>query len=330
LVIVAPASANTINRFVSGDGSSLITALFLAHDWTKPYLIAPAMNTKMYLHPATQNSIKKLKKWGVKVLDSITGYLACGDVGVGKLLEPDLIFEEIEKALKPQKKNISILITSGGTKEKIDDIRFVANMSTGNTGATIANYLINNGYDVTFLHAKDSILPKMDCNKIEYENFNDLNNELSKQLSQNNFDVVIHLAAVSDYSVSEIKLSNENYYLPLSKKIKSDEETIELKLKKNFKIIQRIKSYSVNKNLILFGFKLVSGNSETEAIASVNSLFESANTDFVILNDFANRDKSIQNNFRIFSQVKELSKSTTSAELSKTISNLILNKKGIK
>jgi len=170
----------------------------------------------------------------------------------------------------------------------------------------------------------------MDCNKIEYENFNDLNNELSKQLSQNNFDVVIHLAAVSDYSVSEIKLSNENYYLPLSKKIKSDEETIELKLKKNFKIIQRIKSYSVNKNLILFGFKLVSGNSETEAIASVNSLFESANTDFVILNDFANRDKSIQNNFRIFSQVKELSKSTTSAELSKTISNLILNKKGIK
>lgn len=330
LVIVVPATANTINRFVSGDGNSLISALFLAHDFTKPYLIVPAMNTKMYLHPATQNSIKVLKEWGVKILDSDYGYLACGDEGVGKLLNPDIIFEEIEKALKPQKKNISVLITSGGTKENIDDIRFIANMSTGKTGASIANYLISDGFDVAFLHAKDSVIPEMDCTKIEYVNFNDLNNELALQLSQNNFDAVIHLAAVSDYSVSEIKLSNENYALPLTKKIKSDEETIEIKLKKNFKIIERIKSYSVNKNIILIGFKLVSGNSESEKMSSVNSLFDSADADFIVLNDFSNRSQSVQSNFRIFTHEIELTNAESSLELAQTISDLILNKKGIK
>jgi len=330
LVIVAPASANTINHFASGDGNSLITALFLAHDFNKPYLIAPAMNTKMYMHPATQNSIRTLKEWGVKILDSDNGYLACGDTGVGKLLEPDIIFEEIEKTLKPKKKNISVLITSGGTKENIDDVRFIANISTGNTGAAIANHLISDGFDITFLHAKDSTLPKLDCHKVEYFSFSDLNNELKKLLSQNNFDAIIHLAAVSDYSVSEIKLLDENYSLPLSKKMKSEEETIELKLKKNFKIIERLKSYSSNKNIILLGFKLVSGNSESEKINSVNALFTNTQSDYVVLNDFSNRSQSVQSNFRIFTNEKELNKVESSLELAKIISNLILKKKGIK
>ena len=330
LVLLAPATANTINKLASGDGANLLTSLFLAHDWSTPYLIAPAMNTKMYLHPATQNSIKILKKWGVKVLDADTGYLACGDEGVGKLLDPEKIFTEIEKTLNRERKRISILITSGGTKENIDDVRFISNMSTGNTGASIANYLLSEGYDVTFLYAKDSIKPDANCNMIEYISFEDLNREIEQQLSQNNFDVVIHLAAVSDYSVSEIKIGDEKLSLPLVKKIKSDDDSIEIRMKKNFKIIDRIKSYSKNKNIVLFGFKLVRGIDESEKNNSVNSLFNSAEADFIVLNDFANRSQSIQSGFRIFEKNNELSTAGSVLDLAKTINDLILTKKEIK
>ena len=86
VVVLAPATANTLNRLAQGLADDLIGALFLAHDWKKPYLIAPAMNTNMYQHPATQNSIKTLQAWGVNMLATSEGYLACGDEGQGKML----------------------------------------------------------------------------------------------------------------------------------------------------------------------------------------------------------------------------------------------------
>ncbi len=325
IIVLAPATANTINAFASGSGSNLVNTLFLAHDFSKPYLIAPAMNTKMFLHPATQNSLATLKKWGISILDSDSGYLACGDTGIGKLLNPDIIFDEIEKNLKPKKKNISVLITSGGTKENIDDVRFIANMSTGNTGATIANYLFSDGYDITFLHAKDSKIPKANCNILEYISFNDLNSEIKRLLSNNNYDVVIHLAAVSDYSVSELRASSKTYELPLSKKLKSNNNNLELVLKKNFKIIEKIKSYSQNKNIALIGFKFVSNNSDLEITNSVNTLFDNAGSDFVVLNDFKNRTNSIQSDFKIFDKDKNFSNHKSVLNLAKEISKLIEN-----
>ncbi len=325
IIVVAPATANTINAFASGSGSNLVNTLFLAHDFSKPYLIAPAMNTKMFLHPATQNSLATLKKWGISILDSDSGYLACGDEGIGKLLNPDIIFDEIEKRVKPKKKNISVLITSGGTKENIDNVRFIANMSTGNTGATIADYLFSDGYDITFLHAKDSKTPKVDCSIFEYISFNDLNSEIKRLLLNNNYNVVIHLAAVSDYSVSELRTSSKTYKLPLSKKLKSNNNNLELVLKKNFKIIEKIKSYSQNKSITLIGFKFVSNNSDLEITNSVNTLFDNAGSDFVVLNDFKNRTNSIQSNFKIFDKNKNFSNHKSVLDLAKEISKLIEN-----
>ncbi len=325
IIVVAPATANTINAFASGNGSNLVNTLFLVHNFSKPYLIAPAMNTKMFLHPATQNSLTTLKKWGISVLDSDSGYLACGDEGIGKLLNPDIIFDEIEKRVKSKKKSISVLITSGGTKENIDDVRFIANMSTGNTGASIAEYLIAQGFDVTFLHAKNSKIPKANCNILEYISFNNLNLEIKNLLSNNKYDVVIHLAAVSDYSVSELRTSSKTYKLPLSKKIKSNNNNLELVLKKNFKIIDKIKSYSQNKNITLIGFKFVSNNSDLEITNSVNTLFDNAGLDFVVLNDFKNRTNSIQSDFKIFDKKKNFSNHKSVLDLAKEVSKLIEN-----
>ncbi|HEX4924910.1 MAG TPA: flavoprotein [Bdellovibrionales bacterium] len=98
LAIVAPASANTINSLAAGLAQDAVGALFLAYDLKKPYLIAPAMNSQMLAHPATQASLSKLRAWGVNVLETDSGNLACGDVGEGRLLEPEKIFASIQAA----------------------------------------------------------------------------------------------------------------------------------------------------------------------------------------------------------------------------------------
>ena len=129
LTIVIPADANTINKFANGIADNLVTLLFIAQDFSKPYLIAPAMNTNMFKHPATQKSLKTLEKWGVKVLPTASGYLACGDEGVGKLMEPDKIYDAIINELtKANSKRKKILITGGGTKENIDGVRYIVNL----------------------------------------------------------------------------------------------------------------------------------------------------------------------------------------------------------
>jgi phosphopantothenoylcysteine decarboxylase/phosphopantothenate--cysteine ligase len=119
LVLVAPATANYINKIASGVGDDLLTTLFLAHDFNKPFLIAPAMNTKMYLHPVTQNSITLLKKLGIEILETASGVLACGEIGSGRLLEPDLIFKEVEKSLSSINATTSSKIVPTSKKLKV-------------------------------------------------------------------------------------------------------------------------------------------------------------------------------------------------------------------
>jgi phosphopantothenoylcysteine decarboxylase/phosphopantothenate--cysteine ligase len=99
LAIVCPATANIMNKFAAGIGDDYISTIFLACDFSKPYLIAPAMNRNMWAHPATRRSVKTLESWGVKMLGTGKGYQACGDIGEGRLLEPDAIYKEIIKNL---------------------------------------------------------------------------------------------------------------------------------------------------------------------------------------------------------------------------------------
>ena len=154
-VVVAPATANFINKIANGFADDLASTLFLAHDFKKPFIVAPAMNTKMYEHPQTQVSIKRLKEIGVTILEAGSGILACGEVGYGKLLEPEIMIEEIEKILKhppttpptpASKQNLPrILITGGGTVEKIDDVRSLTNSSSGETAISLAKYFYDLG-----------------------------------------------------------------------------------------------------------------------------------------------------------------------------------------
>lgn len=335
LTIVCPATANTINKLAAGISDNLLTSLFLAHDRTKPYLIAPAMNTLMFDHPATQASLSKLKEWGVQILPTAEGYLACGDTGTGKLLEPDVIFEYILSALKKneskEKSKLKILITSGGTKENIDGVRYLSNLSTGKTGAAIAEYFSGNFHEVFFAHAENSVLPKFDCKLLPYFSFDALNKRLKSLLSNESFHAVIHLAAVGDYSVESIEVNGKKNKLPLSKKLDSSGKKLTIELIRNEKIINHLKEYSKNKDLILIGFKLTNTQNEKERIAAVAKLFEDADCNAVVLNDKRDRDeKDQQKNFMLFSQAYKSDACQTVEELAQKIETIILNMNELK
>lgn len=285
LVLVAPATANYINKIAAGIGDDLLTTLFLSHDFSKPFVIAPAMNTKMYLHPTTQASLAKLKSYGIEILETASGVLACGEVGYGKLLDPQLIVAEVEKRIS-QNLNVTkiipvgqtcvkkVLITSGGTTEPIDDIRSITNTSTGKTAAYLADQLTEAGVDIHFLHAKNSAKPLLQTQMSQFTTFSEFNDRLTDILQRSSFDAVIQMAAVSDYSVVQ-----------QPGKLSSDASEIHLSLKKNDKLINRIKA--LNPNTKLIGFKLTSSATEEVIEEKVQKLFADANCDYIVQNDWS-------------------------------------------
>ncbi|MFZ3231233.1 MAG: bifunctional phosphopantothenoylcysteine decarboxylase/phosphopantothenate--cysteine ligase CoaBC [Pseudobdellovibrio sp.] len=326
LILVAPATANYINKVAYGLGDDLLTTLFLAHDFKKPFLIAPAMNTMMYLHPTTQESINKLKSYGVEILETASGVLACGEVGYGRLLDPPLIVQEVENYLAltvphtiTSNKNdssvnyISILITSGGTSEPIDDVRMITNKSSGKTAAFLVDQFIQSGIKVDYLHAKTAALPNADCEKIEFESFNDFQIKFKKQLQSKNYSWVIHAAALSDYSVDRAM-----------GKISSDLNNLQINLKKNPKIINEIKILSPQSKLI--GFKLTSGASAETINLKVSQQFINAHCDFVVQNDLQEIEKG-NHFFNIFNSNLECKLAANKQELSYYLLTKILQER---
>ncbi len=329
--IVCPASANTINKMANGIADNLLTSLFMAHNWSKPYLLAPAMNTSMYNHPATQESLVKLSNWGVEVLPVAEGNLACGDIGRGKLLEPDEIYQKIMEVLEKRNqtgKRQKIVITSGGTRENIDGVRFISNLSTGKTGAALAEYFSRRNYEVTIIHAHDSIQPMVNCKKIKFSSFDDLNEILKNLLSTNSYDAVIHLAAVSDFFPVSLEINKQIFELPMQKKLDSDAESLTISFRKNFKIVERLKSYSINNNLLVVAFKLTTGAAVSERIGAIQKLFDNSKVDFIVSNDSSDRiGNHVQTNFKIYNRELKPIDCATFNELSKELEKIIAGTK---
>lgn len=328
IIVVCPASANTINKMANGIADNLVTSLFLAHTWDKPFLIAPAMNTAMYKHPATQKSLRELERMGVKVLPTIEGYLACGDVGEGKLLDPDLIYEYICQSLNESVKSKagSVLITSGATRESIDGVRFISNISTGRTAASIAKHLIKQHYDITFLHGVNSLKPEFGSNNLQFSDFRSLEEKLKQLLSNNHYDYVIHAAAVSDYTIDEIQTGSKSISASNIMKINSGIDTLTLKLKPTYKLLNKLKDLSLNKKVKVFGFKFSAEKDIKNSKLQVNKLFASSNADFVILNHLTDRDnEGQQNNFYIYDKKKLIYKAERPENLADKIEKLFTN-----
>lgn len=301
LILVAPATANSINKMAAGLADDLASSLFLAHDFEKPFLITPAMNTKMYLHPTTQSSLQKLTAMGVTVLEAASGVLACGEVGSGRLLEPELIHQElmrhfnqnpptVEAEIKNKSASVSaprMLITAGGTSEAIDDVRVITNRSTGRTAAKLADIFIESGFQVSFLHAANSVRPLGSCEFYHFESFAELQSQLNSLLSSHLYDYILHTAAVSDYSPTAF-----------NGKISSDQTELTLQLKKNPKLVNAIKKISPQSRLV--AFKLTSTGDINEVIQKVRTLQSASGAEYIVQNDWSDV-KNNQPVYRLFS-----------------------------
>ena len=181
-----------------------------------------------------------------------------------------------------------VVITSGGTEEAIDGVRSITNTSTGSTGAAIAEKFIRNGAGVVYVHAKRALKPSSLCEMVQFSDFRSLDAELSELLSHQNFDAIIHAAAVADYSVAGIKTGEKILVPSAASKIESDSEgEVSLILKKNFKIIARLREYSLNKKIAVIGFKLTNTPDERLRSEAVKNLFAKGHADFVAHNDLS-------------------------------------------
>ncbi len=192
VVVVSPATAATIARIANGLSTDLVSATLLAY--TGPVLIAPAMHTEMWEHPATQRNIETLRSDGYAVIGPEAGALAGGDTGIGRVSEPDSILERVEQILSPPTGLKRVLVTAGGTREPVDPVRYLGNRSTGKMGHAIANEAARRGLDVTLVTTSNvSVLPNVKVVAVETAH------EMLDAVSAIDTDVAVMTAAVADF-----------------------------------------------------------------------------------------------------------------------------------
>lgn len=266
IMVIAPATANTISKIATGVCDNLLTSIACA--FTKPVIIAPAMNCNMWENPVLQENLYKLH---YEILEPESGFLACGYEGKGRLCSLDKIFDKTVELLnyKPLKGK-KIVITSGGTIEDIDPVRYISNYSSGKMGLALADTAKNLGADVTLITTKDV---QRRYNVIKVKSAIDM-----KSAVENDFesaDCVIMAAAVADYRVKEVA--------PQKMK-KTSEDEITLTLVKNPDILKEISS--IKKSQIVVGFCAESEN----LIENAKEKIAKKGCDYLIANDISRKD----------------------------------------
>ena len=313
IIIMAPATANSINKLSIGTADDMITTTWVAGlKLNKPMHLAPAMNSKMWEYPATQESIKKLRKWGINILMPQSGLLACGEMGNGRMMEIDAIDAAVFK-----NNDKHILITAGGTREFIDGVRYIGNLSTGKTGATIADYFTTHGFNVTWLGAKNSIQPNLTCNKVFYETFDDLQKSLKQLLQKDNYASVIQAAAISDFSVESVTLDNQKVIANRNTKLPTS-DNMSIQLVKNPKLISQLASWSKNRLIKVIAFKLTNTDNKSERIKAIDKLICQKDIDYVVHNDLSEINDS-KHLFNFYETKKHVQFCSDTIELCKII-----------
>jgi len=302
LVLVVPATANTISKLSSGSADDLASTVILASD--KEIFLVPAMNVRMWEHPSTKENLKKLENYGYKIIGPEIGDMACGEFGKGKMTEPNEVIKEVELYFSAKEKNkkYRALVTAGPTREYIDPIRFITNRSSGKQGYEIAKSLRDNGFETTLISGQTNLDPVTGVNFIKIDTAEEMYNETINNLPS---DVAIFCAAVSDYKV-------KNYEI---KKIKK-KENLNLDLIKNVDILANVSKHNSLRPKLTIGFA-----AETNDLVK-NSLkkLEEKNCDWIIANNVS--DKSIGFNSEV-NQVSIFYKNNTRETLDKMSKSLI-------
>lgn len=266
IMVIAPATANTISKIAAGMCDNLLTSIACA--FTKPVIVAPAMNCNMWENPVVQDNLHKLH---YEILEPESGYLACGYEGKGRLCSLEKIFDKTVELLNYKPLNgKKIVITSGGTIEDIDPVRYISNYSSGKMGLALADTAKNLGADVTLITTKDV---SRKYNVIKVKSALDMKSAVEKEFED--ADCVIMAAAVADYRVKEIA----------SQKIKKTcDDEISLTLVKNPDILKEISSRKTRQ--IVVGFCAESEN----LIENAKEKIRKKGCDYLIANDISRKD----------------------------------------
>ena len=240
LILVAPATANTISKLSNGSSDDLASTVMLASD--KDIFLAPAMNVRMWEHPSTKENLKKLKNFGYKIIGPEIGDMACGEFGEGKMTEPNEIIKKIEDYFiyLNQNKKFKALVTAGPTREYIDPVRFITNRSSGKQGFELARSLSKKGFETTLISGPTNLIAEKDINFIKVETADQMFKATQNSLPA---DVAIFSAAVGDFKIKE---KNKN-------KIKK-EDYINLNLEKNVDIINYVSNHNSLRPKLVIGF----------------------------------------------------------------------------
>ena len=279
VILVAPATANTISKLSQGSSEDLASTVILASN--KQIFLAPAMNVRMWEHKSTKDNLKKLKKFGYKIIGPVIGDMACGEFGEGKMSDPSEILHEINIFLSNQIKNkkIKALVTAGPTNEYIDPVRFITNKSSGKQGYEIAKSLSKRGFDTTLISGPTNLNIDENINLIKVETAEEMFKATQKNLPA---DIAIFSAAVADFKIDK---KSQN-------KIKK-QDSLTIKLKKNIDILSYVSNNNFMRPKLVIGFAAETENLDTNAISKLKN----KNCDWIIANDVSKKDSGFNSDY---------------------------------
>lgn len=267
LLIVAPATANSIAKINHGIADNLLLATCLAFRGKK--MLVPTMNVKMYENTTTQENLKSLQGKGWELLEPSFGHLACGDIGSGRYPENDVIVQNIEYLLTEKiLDNFNVLITAGPTREKVDSVRYISNRSSGRMGYSMAKAFRYVGSRVNLISGPVNIAPPVGVNVTKVETTYEMGKAVDKYAEK--ADIIVMTAAVSDYSPKS----------PVSHKIKKSEDRLVIEMARTRDIISTIKR---KQDSILIGFCAEDSDIESRA----KNKLKNKNLDMVFANDIS-------------------------------------------
>ncbi len=279
VIIIAPATANTIAKLSFGSSDDLASTVILASN--KQIFLAPAMNVRMWEHQSTKDNLKTLKNFGYKVIGPVTGDMACGEYGEGKMSDPIDIFNEIKDFLlnKQKNKKIKALITAGPTYEYLDPVRFISNKSSGKQGFEIAKSLSKKGFNTTLISGPTNLEVGENINLVKVETAE----EMLKATQQNlPADIAIFSAAVADFKLKKMS----------STKIKK-QDNLTLNLEKNVDILHYVSNHNSMRPKLVIGFAAETDQLNENAIQKLSN----KNCDWIIANDVSKNNSGFNSDY---------------------------------
>lgn len=274
LLVIAPLTANTMAKLAHGLGDDVLTEAALAH--RGPVLVAPAMNPRMWAHPATQANAATLEKRGVELIGPDEGETAEGELGVGRMAEPRDIFGRIQELLAIPKGSLSgkrVLVSAGGTREPLDAVRFVGNRSSGRMGVALAEEALRRGAAVTLVASNLSVQTPEGVEVVEAPTAADVEREVSARADA---DIILMAAAVSDYRPAETEVT----------KRPKDEESWKIELEPTVDVLRELGEHRVN-GQVLVGF---AAETDASGLERAREKLTGKRLDLIVYNDVSRED----------------------------------------